>query len=191
MKKLLLILLLILVSLPGCAAYERVSDLFTTNLDASGIITYQSEELLLPAYGETYISTSSGTTCTVAGTYYLVGGTTTPTELLRFTGNAAGRLTYTGSKPNRVCLVTATLSGMAPPASVPCAVGFRIYVNGAPDLPSTTHTWWVASNVSYSTTVTTIVTLQTNDYVEVYVTCSVAGTVIKFGTMNLAAVMVD
>lgn len=123
-----------------------------------------------PRVASYYISSSSATTISVAGTYYKAAGTTTQVGTNGSWSHSTNRLTYTGS-PDVDVIVRATVTATCGTSNQ--VIGLRFLLNATPDTPSTAST----ARVELLTTpdesqvaVETVFTMSTNDYVELWVT---------------------
>lgn len=214
MKRILLITLVALVLLMGGCGFEgdpMLDDAYTRNVYPGEDGTYNIGRgglayaegyfdalyvdgeavgggvLSAPAYGEIYITTPIATTCTVAGTFYLVAGTTTSDELQDFTATNE-RLTYNGAG-TRVFLVAAAISVSSDANNV--VLSTKVYKNGAAHAASLIQRKITVANDIGAQAIATLVTLTTNDYIEIYIACDNAGTAITFECMSLTATAVD
>ena len=209
MKRLLLSVLLAMVLLLAGCGFEgdpMIDDAYTQNVYPGATNTYDigsetyryaeghfeslyvgDSSLSPPAYGEIYITTPIATTCTAANTYYLVAGTTASDELQGFVASN-GRLTYIGTN-KRVRLVAAAISVSSDVNNV--ILSTKVYVNGASHEASLIlRKISVAGDVG-AQAIITLLTLGTNDYIEIYIACDNAGTEITFECMSLTATTVD
>jgi hypothetical protein len=142
------------------------------------------------SYGECYFSANVGctgvgstTTITALGTYYIIAGTSTAgANLSNFTHASPGRLTYTGT-PTTVFLVSANLSPIL--STTVTRYGFRIALNGT-TIPASMIVR-ACNNVGQVDIIKlqTLVSMETNQYVEVYVTAMTAAATITVPNLNL------
>lgn len=157
------------------------ADGYFTNLYVGGV------PLSTPAYGEIYITIPIATECTLADTYYLVAGTTTSDELKDFTASNE-RLIYTGVG-SRVVLVVAAISVSSD--TVNTVLGTKVYINGGAHEASFIQRKIATAGDVGAFAIATLVTLTTNDYVEIYIASSRAGAEITFNCMSLTVTSVD
>lgn len=119
-------------------------------------------------YGDLYVSSAAATTLTANTTFYLVAGTTAVGSSSAFTQNNAGRLTYTGT-PTRIFHVT--MMGCLVPGGINRDYHVRVCKNAAPGGLIAESEISVKSN-SNSDDVgifcQAIVSLATNDYIEIF-----------------------
>lgn len=120
--------------------------------------------------GEAYMNGNATVTdITVIGTYIKAAGTTTTGTVRNFTSPATNRLTYVGNF-TQTFMVSAV-------ATVACAnnnnqvVALRVVKNGVTAVPSTTgRTRCQTSDQPYNVTAKGLVTLEPNDYIEIWIT---------------------
>jgi hypothetical protein len=118
------------------------------------------------ATGTLYVSSSATTTIATANTPVKIAGTTTATELARFTSPANNRLMYDGTK-TRTFIVTAAISASGTSSSN--VYSFYIFKNGA-EITASRQRTKVSSTVGDVQIITIVctVTLSPGDYVEVW-----------------------
>lgn len=118
------------------------------------------------ATGTLYISTPSNTNILSSNTPIKVAGTTTATELVRFTSPANNRLMYDGTK-TRTFIVTASMSASG--TSGTYIYSFYIYKNGVqiPASRQRTKVYSSSGDIQVVSLVSTV-SLAPGDYVEVW-----------------------
>jgi hypothetical protein len=118
------------------------------------------------ATGTLYISSNSNTNIPSANTPAKVAGTTTATELARFTSPTNNRLMYDGTK-TRTFIVTAAMSASG--TSGTYVYSFYIYKNGVqiPASRQRTKVYSASGDIQVVSLVTTV-TLTPGDYIEVW-----------------------
>lgn len=147
-----------------------------------GTVLFDNDNMLptaTTAHGGCYISGSSATTITNAGTFYVLQGTTTAIDNTLFTHSSPGRLTYTGTV-TKTFFVTTTFSYITSANNI--LVKTRVAKNGTTIAGSENQFTKTNGADTKSIGSQYIVTLSTNDYVEVYVTCDSAGSTITAQT---------
>jgi hypothetical protein len=122
-----------------------------------------------------YISTPASTTITSAGTYYLLAGTSTALALSGFTHSSPGRLTYTGTI-TQTFKIESKFSITADHNNI--LIEARIAVNGTTNVSSEQENSHTTGANTAGVNCGSFISLSTNDYVETYVTCDSAGTVL-------------
>jgi hypothetical protein len=133
------------------------------------------------SYGEIYITTPTATVCTLADTYYLVSGNTTSDELRGFTASNE-RLTYIDTE-TRVVHVSAAISVSSDTNNV--VLSTKVYKNGAAHAASLIQRKISTAGDVGAFAILTLVSMSTNDYIEIYIACDNAGTEITFNCMTL------
>ena len=118
------------------------------------------------ATGTLYVSLAANTTIATGNTPVKIAGTTTATELARFTSPVNNRLVYDGTK-TRTFIVTAAISASGVSGSN--VYSFYIYKNGA-EITASRQRTKVSSTVGdvQIITIVSTVTLSPGDYVEVW-----------------------
>lgn len=211
MKKLISILsvfMLLAISVVGCTATDPITgDLYTENIFPSDNVTFDlgspaltwdegyfdvlyigGDSISTPAYGELYVSVPAATTCTLAGTYYLVAGATTADELRNFTHNGSGRLTHTGTETGTF-IVSSAISVSSDVNNV--ILSTKIYKNGAAHEPSLIKRKIAVAGDIGALALISIMELETNDYVEIYIATDKPIVEITFGGMTLTASTIE
>ncbi|MDB5207592.1 MAG: hypothetical protein JWR72_2667 [Flavisolibacter sp.] len=142
----------------------RINGIFSKKweVEAAGINTEKDAS----ATGSLYISTAASTNITNINTPVKVAGTTTATELVRFTSPTSNRLLYDGTK-TRTFQVSVALSATA--ASGTYIYSFYIYKNGV-QVPSSRQRVKVYSSLGdiQSLPIVCTVTLAAGDYIELW-----------------------
>lgn len=130
-----------------------------------------------------YNSANSATTITLAGTFYVLQGTTTAEFLASlFTHASPGRLTYTGT-PTKQVQITALVSFSASANNI--LTKWRIAKNGATIAASETQQF-KGTGANIETVVChATVSLATNDYIEIFCTNDSAGSTMTAVTSRL------
>lgn len=119
--------------------------------------------------GVAYMQGNATVTTVTAGNWTKVAGTTTSDSLNKCTMPANNRIQYTGTPTVRAYVVASvTASHNVGAGSI---LGFSIFKNGVQVVPSASYVQ-TALNIVGNVFVKTIVSLATNDYVEVYGTSS-------------------
>lgn len=194
MRKVFLIicslLVLILAALPACSAGERWADAaYLTELDSDNI-TLGGAPLLIPAYGEMYIVTTTNITyLTVATVFYKAALNTINGEQKGFTSDTTGRMTYNDITPDRICLVTNAMSLKSDTADV--VISARLYINGLPSASSLIKLNLLAINAPGVMTLTALAILQPGDYMEIWLASNTPGVKIQTNGFNFVATTVD
>ena len=140
------------------------------------------------AYGEYYISSVTATAIATAGDFVKVAGTTTAgTSLSNFTHPASNKLTYTGTA-TRKFLITAALSFHGNAAD---DYKFAFTKNASTTLSASiiSSTGSGAGDLAH-VSCQTIVELDTNDFIEVFVTNANTTNSATIDFMNVAAVAI-
>lgn len=140
-----------------------------------GTVLFDNDTMLptgTTPHGACYISTPAATTVTTAGTFYLLQGTTTAIDTTLFTHSSPGRLTYTGTV-TKTFFVTAMLSVTSSVNNL--IIKIRIAKNGTTIAGSEQQYFKTTSTDVKPVSTQYVVTLATNDYVELYVTSDVNG----------------
>jgi hypothetical protein len=164
---------------------------------SAGISAQDMRDLIVslqPSFGGLYFSTPAATTIGGAGTYVKAAGTTTLGTVSADVGNGStsNRLVYTGVAP-RHFLVTASAT-VVPASGTNQALGLQIYrydasgAAGAVVAASKVNGFDAATNGTAIATAANV-TLDTNDYLELWVTNETAavnvtvslGTMVMFG----------
>jgi len=149
-------------------------------------------QLLIPAYGELYTTDTDITECVLADTYYLVDAPSTTGEILGFVDNGFCRLTYTDITPNRICLLNTAMTISVDGADVPSVIKVQIYKNGVADLASLVGDQFVVGDAVEALPIVCLLELlNTNDYIEIYVSSNHADTTITIHTLTLIVTTVD
>jgi hypothetical protein len=164
------------------ADVSRSSSALLTTLfqdgQSAGISAQDLRDLLvslMPAYGGLYFSTPAATTIGSGGTYVKAAGTTTATTATADVGagGASNRLIYTGVVP-RHFHVTAAMT-LTPASGTNQSLGVQVYVyddsaaTGAVVAASKANAFDAATNGTFIATQANV-TLDTDDYVEVWIT---------------------
>lgn len=124
------------------------------------------------------------TTVAVAGTYALTAGTWVVEDESQFVATAAGRLTFKGAKAAQLLVVTrCTISPVSGGAQT---MGLRLALNGAP-VSNSTATATASAGSPTSITQVWQFTMNTDDYVEQYVTNISASTNVLVSAATLSA----
>ena len=124
----------------------------------------------------------SGSTFTTPTTYTLINVATTTSGTQReFSHNAAGRLTYTGAMTTGV-IITSLVSYDNSAASA--ELKFQLHVNGSP-VGTQSRVSASAANTNNTTVCILQANLNTNDYVELYATCSTGNLRVKALTIDV------
>lgn len=148
-------------------------------VDASGIDTEKDDV----ASGNIYISTVALSTITTVNTPVKALGTTTATNLFRFTSNVTNRLTYDGTK-TRSFEISASFSMTAPASNK--KYSFYIAKNGSV-LMDTRQQRKISNGTDIGAlTLTGVVELAPTDYIEVWVENNVDASDITIENMNLS-----
>lgn len=113
----------------------------------------------------TMTGNSTETVINTVDTFVKVAGNTIAGVQERFAMPVGGRMTYTGTKP-RVFKVTADVSITG---GNNVETGLTFGVNGTPNTTYTTRLFLDAAGRSYANTVSTIIELDTNDYIELFI----------------------
>jgi hypothetical protein len=118
------------------------------------------------ATGTLYVSSSANTTIAATNTPVKIAGTTTATELARFTSPANNRLVYDGTK-TRTFIVTAAISASGTSGSN--VYSFYIFKNGT-EITASRQRTKVSSTVGDVQIITIVctVSLSPGDYIEVW-----------------------
>jgi hypothetical protein len=133
--------------------------------------------------GNIYVSTPATTLFAAMNTPVKVSGTTTAASLFRVTAPTSNRLAYTGTK-TRTFQVICSLSMLA--ASSNRSYSFYISKNGSL-LPESKQFLKLGSNADRGTvTLSCMVSMNTNDYVEVWVENNSDNSSLTVETLNLA-----
>ena len=121
------------------------------------------------SYGEMYASGSTtATAITLASAFVIMASPTTAGPLNNFT-HSSGRLTYTGSA-TKVCRVSVSLTAYMTGTAAAGVTSYQIYKNGSPVAESQTQQYLSTTNIKGSVSLTSLVTLTPNDYLELWVT---------------------
>ncbi len=189
-KALLIICSLLLLLVPACSVGERWADAtYLTNMDSNNI-TLGGAPLLIPAYGEMYIVTTTNITyLTVATVFYKIAVNTISGEQKGFTSDAAGRMIYTDVTPNRICLITTAMSLKSDTADV--VISAKLYINGLPSASSLIKLSLLAINAPGVMTLTALAILQPGDYMEIWLASNTPGVKIQTNGFNFVATTVD
>jgi hypothetical protein len=141
------------------------------------------------AYGSCYFATDNATavTVTVANTYYKIPGTTTQGNCSLFTMSSNNRLQYTGSVSSTF-IINSTISQTS---NTTGTVYTAIAINGTVDLNTRVRCDCATINIYRHNSCSDVVTLNNNDYVELWVTHAVAGSTITVPTLYLTAEVVN
>lgn len=184
------LLVLILAALPACSTTERWADAaYLTELDSDNI-TLGGAPLLIPAYGEMYIVTTTNITyLTVATVFYKAALNTINGEQKGFTSDTTGRMTYNDITPDRICLVTNAMSLKSDTADV--VISARLYINGLPSASSLIKLNLLAINAPGVMTLTALAILQPGDYMEIWLASNTLGVKIQTNGFNFVATTVD
>lgn len=124
--------------------------------------------------GTCYMQNNMTAVTTIAGVFQKVAGTTTATSTLNnFSMPASNRLQYTGTQ-QMMALILVDLTYIYN-SSILHRIGFSIYKNGALVTPSAIYHDNDTTNFDTNVSLHTMVSLSTNDYVEVYCSSSAGG----------------
>lgn len=154
---------------------------------SKGPIDYDNDNKIPTAttpHGGCYVSTPAATTVTVAGTFYVLAGTTTALDLDLFTHSSPGRITYTGTT-TRTFFVTASASVVSSANNI--LISTRIAKNGTTIAASEMQFYKTTAADTKIVSSQTIVSLAQNDYLEMYITCDSAGATVTANTGTLIA----
>jgi len=207
----LIVLLTLILSLLGCSSnYPVENDLYVTDIwgdnatfnsinatVVSGenadfdFIRLGDAPLLIPAYGEIYLPLFATIECDVADVYYTINGTTTSGELLGFTNNGLGRLTYTDITNERIVQVNVSMTMSIPIDDVPAIVSAKIYRNGVADNASLAGDYVSAADLADAFPMVCLLQLDQNDYIDVRVSSNADNTTVVINTMTLMVMTVD
>lgn len=198
MKKILYIMLpLVLISIycTGCVACtkdEALSEsIYFTDVHSEHI-ELGSAQLLIPAYAEIYQTEFETVECYVADNYYIVDGPTMEGEILGFSNNGFGRLTYTDITPNRICLITTAMAVSVPAEDRPAIISTKIYKNGVADDASFIGEYISDEDPADALPIMCLMELlNPNDYIEIYIASNTDNTTVVVNTMTLVATTVD
>lgn len=114
---------------------------------------------------ETYISTPAATTISVATTPVVIAGTFTEVDARQFTTDANGRMTYVGLSAVELIATAAINAEMASGGTKTCS--FYIGINGTV-IASSQMQNTLENNAPHFTQCQALVSLTTNDYIEVF-----------------------
>lgn len=137
------------------------------------------------------ISTGGTVTVATAGTYQKVAGGTiayTGAHLEHFNEDTDGRLVYVGL-PTKSFLVT--VSGSVESGEVAQEVNLRIAKTGTSIVGSDIQQTFTAINTHEVYSTNYMVDLNTNDYIEIYVTSDTNGDDVIFNAMSVCVVQID
>lgn len=169
-----------------------ISENITSEYIASDQVILNGSPLLIPAYGEIYNTAFLTIECDLADTYYLVSGNTTTGEILGFVDNGLGRLTYTDSATNRICLITTSMAISVPADDRPAIISSKIYVNGIPDEASYIGEYISDADPADALPIMCLVELiNPGDYLEIYIASDTVKTTVVVNNMTLVATTVD
>ena len=115
--------------------------------------------------GTCYMQANATATAVTAGTWTKIAGTTSSASLNKFTMPANNRLQYTGT-PTVNAIIVASVTAYHN-VGAGAILGFSLFKNGVEVVPSSAFNQTALSIIS-NTCVITIVSLATNDYIEVY-----------------------
>jgi len=148
-------------------------------VEAAGITTEKDAV----ATGSLYVSTPATTNIAAINTPVKIAGTTTATELVRFTSPANNRLQYDGTK-TRTFMVTATMSATG--ISGTNVYSFYVYKNGVQVASSKQKTKvYSSSGDIQAIPIICTVTLAPGDYVEVWTEDNDSSTSISVQNMTV------
>jgi hypothetical protein len=141
------------------------------------------------SYGAMYISSAASTTCTSAGTYYKVAGTYTTTQLSNFSLETGNSLKYTGATTQKF-LVTVSLSAYSNSTTAYSHMYFQLAKNDVVDSTTKQRRTFVNStaNIGYPVSLSQIVSLAQNEFVNLYVAHSLASKTVTVDNMNMQIV---
>lgn len=145
--------------------------------------TVQIRGTYMSYYGHIYASTSLGTAIAVSGTYQKLAGTTTAKLVDQFDMPDTGRLRHTGTV-SRPCKVNAEV---ALSVNADATVTIALAKNGTVDEDTEIEQKITAAGGSESISVSGIVALDNNDYVEVWIKGSTTPLTVTAQQLNLVA----
>lgn len=185
-------LILITMVVFSCTSSEALPEgVYFTSI-YSDSINLGGSPLLIPAYSEIYNTEILYVECAEANKWYLVSGNTTTGQILGFTDNGRGRLTYTDITPNRICLINTAVTVQIPVEDAPAIVSMQLWINGVPDTASLVADYLtVDDNADSLPIVCLLKLLNTGDYIEIYVRSDQNNTTVAVATMTLIATTVD
>ena len=155
---------------------------------SKGYIAFDNDNQLpslTTPHGSCYISTPAATTITVAGTFYLLEGTTSAISNSLFTHSSPGRLTYNGAIPKDF-FVTASMSFVSNSNNILASI--RVAKNGETIAASEQSFFKATAADEKQVSSFIVLQLAQNDYIELYVTNDAAGSTI---TANHAIMVVN
>jgi len=186
-----LIVILILTPILGCSADDPITDaLYFTELNSDQMFL-GGERLLIPAYAELYLTDFETVECDVADTYYIVDGPSSTGDIKGFVDNGSCRLTYTDVTGDRICMVGTSVTFSVPVDDAPAIVSMKIYKNGVADEESLVGDYVATGDIADSLPVMCLLEIDTNDYIELYVSSNTNNTTVVLNTMTLVATTVD
>ena len=160
----------------------------TGNIVSSDIVWEFSSSNVIPAsqnVGLNTMPTNAVSTTIVDGVPVLIAGTWTPTTLSRFTGTAAGRLTYVGNKLE-VFLIDATFSVSKAGAGTDGYL-IQVFKNGLAVPEMSINRSMAGSGSSAALAISSAINMNTNDYIEMFVTGLGTTDALVFTSCNLRA----
>lgn len=129
--------------------------------------------------GYTYLTASHNTTCTLADTYYKIDGTWVDCDCNYFTADGTGKFTCNKSGEylfNGVSDVAVDTAGL---------MYYALYLNGVlVPIAQTPHDFTAAAKTE-GIAITSIISLNVGDYIEVYAKHETVGTIITTSTLFL------
>ena len=135
------------------------------------------------SYGELAVTTAAATTIVIAGTFVKASGTTTLDDATSFDQPVNNRLRYTGAT-TKTFRVTAACSVQS--AAVNAVMTLRLAKNGTTISNTQQRTSVTLTTTVHEATVTGLVSLALNDYLEVFVTAD-STTTVTLTEMNMIA----
>jgi len=137
---------------------------------------------MIPPHGGYYRNLAAPTTISVAGTYYKAAGTTTAGDLDDLTMPQDNRMTYVGA-PTQHFHIIATISMTC--AGVNKVIGVKIACNGTPLAGSVIRRKVSTGSDIGAVTVQSDVEMDTNDYIEIWVTNETSNTEVTLDEFHL------
>lgn len=153
---------------------DRTASVTRYAIDTNGNHIFSNTIYGRRASGTCYMQNNVVAVTTIAGVFQKVAGTTTATATLNnFSMSASNRLQYTGTQ-QMMALILVGLTYIYN-SSILHRIGFSIYKNGALVTPSALYHDNNTSNFDTNVSLHTMVSLSTNDYIEVYCSSSAGG----------------
>lgn len=129
--------------------------------------------------GQSRLSSEDSTTLTTAGTYYLISGTFVDGDIKDFTLTTAGKLTYIGADS-----VTFLLNGVSDlSVDKACVLTYGLHLNGTLITAAQTPHTFVAASKKENIAITSLITLNKSDYLEVFAKSDQAITVLTASSL--------